>query len=88
MFFRDDSTWSQVPNLNGFVFEIYGLEIPVTTGGLKLQTSYICYLIHQDLIQGKNDSGYRFWAPKVWRPNSFSVSLSVLSKTVENENYN
>ena len=42
----------------------------------------------QGLTQAKNDSGYHFWAPNVWHPNSCFVSLSVFSKTVENENYN
>ena len=40
----------------------------------------------QGLMQPKNDSSYHFWVQNVWRPNSFLFSLSVLSKTVENEN--
>ena len=33
-------------------------------------------------------TGYRFWAQNVWPPNSTFFSLSVLSKTVENEIFN
>ena len=40
----------------------------------------------QGLIQPKNDSHYHFWVRKVWCPDSTFFSLSVLSKTVENEN--
>ena len=42
----------------------------------------------QGLIQPKNDNNYLFWVLKVWHPNATFFSLSVLSKTVENENFN
>ena len=48
----------------------------------------MAYLVNQGLIQPKNDSVYRFWVQKVWHPNSLVFSLSVLSKTVENEHFN
>ena len=41
----------------------------------------------QNLIQTKNDS-VTTSAWKVWRPNLTFFSLSVLSKTVENKNFN
>ena len=40
----------------------------------------------QGLIQPKDDSSYCFLVKNVWRPNSTFLSLSVVSKTVENEN--
>ena len=43
------------------------------------------------LIPGGNttqyDSDYHYWARNVWRPN-LTFLASVLSKTVENENFN
>ena len=44
----------------------------------------MAYLVNQGLIKPKNDSVYRFWAQKVWCPNS----LICMSKTVENEHFN
>ena len=43
---------------------------------------------NQGLMQPKNNSGYRFWEQRVRHPNSTFFSLSVLLKTVENENFN
>ena len=48
----------------------------------------VVIMVWQILIQPKNDSSYCFWVQKVLCPNSTCFSLSVLSKTVENENFN
>ena len=39
-------------------------------------------------LQPKNDSGRGFQMQKVWHTNSTFFSLSVLSKTAENEHFN
>ena len=39
------------------------------------------------LIQPNPDSGYRFWALKVWPPDSTFLA-SMLSKTVQNKDFN
>ena len=51
----------------------------------QFKSQSLCYLVKPGYFLLKNDIGYRFGARRVWRPSS---TLSLLSKTVENENFN
>ena len=79
-------------------------QIPLPNMWLLVQTVFLWYLENNKQIrkhhfsqvgeatmaniQPKSSSSYSFCMQKAWQPNLTLFSLSVLSKTVENKNFN
>ena len=77
---RKTHFYKHVLTLGKYVFSLSEL-IMIFPFFIKVMVTVV-----QGLIQPRNDSHYHFWVRKVWCPDSTFFSLSVLSKTVENEN--